>query len=256
MINSINNTNTNNQFVVKLSALYIIAFISLRHIIHELHEFAHMIVGRLLCGTWGTRDFNNVHPMSDAYLENHTGSSLLGMEGPFVNYFLIWAGAFLIVCSNSSKKKSWGLTIIFASLPFARLFTAVIGGGDEYGVIKTFISNPTIARFVLIAIIISVLFYPLYVAYQTFRNTRFKVQLFSGFLILPMLLEGMVVLLFFNSLLKVGVLNTHPFMGSPLLVYVVLLVAVIAFVFSAKNIKSLVSDLPQKNILQKEKVVV
>ncbi|MEO7522539.1 MAG: hypothetical protein ABIT58_00515 [Ferruginibacter sp.] len=244
---SINNTNTSRQYVVKLSAPYIFAFISLRHIIHELHEFAHMIVGRFLCGSWGTRDFNNVHPMSESCMEHHTGSSLLGMEGPFVNYFLIWIGAFLIVYGNSSSKKSWGLTVIFASLPFARLFTALIGGGDEYGVIKTFIPNPLVAQVVLIAIMVGILFYPLSVAYKAFSNTKFKGLHFIGFLILPMLLEGMVVLFFFNYLLKAGVLNTYPFMGSPLLVYVILLIAVTMFVITAKNIKSLLLHIPNRN---------
>ena len=139
MIHSINSTN--NCFVVKLSWGYIVAFIALRHIIHEAHEFAHMIIGRLLCGVWGTRDFNNVHSMSDAYMQHQFGSSLLGLEGPFVNYFLIWLGALLIVYGKSASKKSWGLTIIFASLPFARFFTALTGGGDEFGVIKTLIQR-------------------------------------------------------------------------------------------------------------------
>ncbi|MEP6712828.1 MAG: hypothetical protein ABJA37_10450 [Ferruginibacter sp.] len=181
MKNSINNTNTNNHFTVKLSTLYTVAFISLRHIIHEAHEFAHMILGRFLCGVWGTRDFNNVHPMSDAYTENHSGSALLGLEGPFVNYFLIWLGTFLIVYGNTSSKKSWGLTLIFTSLPFARFFTALIGGGDEFGVIKTFISDPLTARVVLISIIVAVLFYPLYIAYKAFKNTQFKRLFFTGF---------------------------------------------------------------------------
>lgn len=71
-----------------------------------------------------------------------------------------------------------------------------------------------------------------------------------------MLLEGTVVLLFFNYLLKIGVLNIYPFMGSPLLVYVILLIAIIVFILTAKNIKFLVSAVVSKSILQSKKVAI
>jgi hypothetical protein len=225
------------QLVVTIP--FVVAFIALRHLFHELHEFSHMIVGRVICGVWGTRDFNNVHPMSKEWYEAGFNHTLVGLEGPMINYIAIWLGAILISTAKSSSRLSWGLILIFASLPFARIITALFGGGDEFGVARTWISNPMAARVINIAVILSILIYPLYTAFTALYVKKNKGWYFVGFLILPMLLEGMVVLLFFNYLLKMGVLNDSWWMGSPILVWIVLLVMFGVFIFSARYIKSL-----------------
>jgi hypothetical protein len=205
-----------------------------------LHEFAHMIIGRIICGVWGTRDFNNVHPMSSAYLKASFSNSLLGMEGPMVNYIAMWIGAILIRTANSSTRLSWGLVLIFASLPFARIITALVGGGDEFGVARTWISNPIAARITTIAFVLLVMIYPLYTAFKAMYVKKNKGWYFAGFLILPMLLEGMIVLLFFNYLLKIGILSEQIIMGSPILVWIVLLVMFSVFIFFARHVKKLI----------------
>ncbi len=43
---------------IKLTARFVIAFLSLHFIIHELHELTHTAVGRVICGCWGEKDFN------------------------------------------------------------------------------------------------------------------------------------------------------------------------------------------------------
>ncbi|MEO6638448.1 MAG: hypothetical protein ABIN25_09230 [Ginsengibacter sp.] len=50
-------TNTRKHVVVKLSAFYIGAFISPRHIIHEVHEFAHVIPGHFFMLRVGDKRF-------------------------------------------------------------------------------------------------------------------------------------------------------------------------------------------------------
>lgn len=235
------------HFELVFSIPFVIAFISLRHIFHELHEFAHMIVGKLICGVWGIRDFNNVHPMSIDCLPSYS-QTLIGLEGPMVNYIVIWIGAILIRTATSSSRLSWGVVLIFTSLPFARIFTALVGGGDEFAIARNWIANPILARCTTISIILALLIYPLYTAFNVMYVKKNRVLYFVGFLILPMLLEGMVVLMFFNYLLKIGILNDITVMGSPILVWIVLFIMFIAFIFSARHIKSLIrnKDYPKK----------
>jgi hypothetical protein len=235
------------RFKLVLSIPFAIAFIALRHLFHELHEFSHMIVGRIICGVWGTRDFNNVHPTSETCLSNFT-NAFIGLEGPMVNYITIWLGAILIRTAKTSSRLSWGMVLIFASLPFARIFTALIGGGDEMGVARNWISNPMLARVTTIAVILSILIYPLYTAFKALYVKKNKGWYFAGFLILPMLLEGMVVLLFFNYLLKMGILNTQNIMGSPLLVWIVLMGMFGVFIFYSKYVKTLFRNSKYQNV--------
>jgi hypothetical protein len=233
---------TPSRFKLVLSFPFVIAFIALRHLFHELHEFSHMIVGRAICGVWGTRDFNNVHPMSKAWYEAGFNHTLVGLEGPMINYITIWLGAILIRTSKSSSRLSWGLVLIFANLPFARLFTALVGGGDEMGVARNWISNPMLARVTTISVILSILIYPLYTAFKALYVKKNKGWYFAGFLILPMLLEGMVVLLFFNYLLKMNIWSEQTIMGSPLLVWIVLVVTFFGFLVSVKYIQTLIRN--------------
>jgi hypothetical protein len=234
------NTSKEQLFIIRLSIPFLVAFIALRHLFHELHESAHMIVGRVVCGAWGTRDFNNVHPMVDKCAESHSINVLIGLEGPFVNYVAIWLGTILIRTAKSSNQLSWGLTLIFANLPFARFITTVFGGGDELGKMRNNMSDPMMARLTVIVLISALLIYPLYTAFQALPVKKHKIWWFLGFLLLPMLLEGMVVLLFFNYLLKIGILKEIWIMGAPLLVSVVLIGVLIIFSAFAQYINTLV----------------
>ncbi|MFA6275824.1 MAG: hypothetical protein WC622_03695 [Pedobacter sp.] len=225
------------KLTLKISLPFIIAFIALRHLIHELHETSHMLLGRLWCGEWGTRDFNNVQPISKTCINAGTIPNIL--EGPMVNYILIWVGALLIKYGSNPSNKSWGISLIFASLPLARVITALFGGGDEMGTAQTFIQNAYLARLVVLALMFIVLAYPLTIAFKSLCS-RHRIIYFMSFLILPMLLEGFVVLLFFNHLLKIGIMDTIWFMGMPKLVVVVLIVDIIILLVFANRIKTLI----------------
>lgn len=229
---------TSPSYVIVLSFSFLVAFVALRHIFHELHEFGHMTAGRLLCGAWGGRDFNNVAPIADGCATSPAITFLVAMAGPIVNYVGVWIGALMIRTARTSRQSAWGLALIFACLPFARIFTALIGGGDEMGVARAYIANPVLARGICIVLVCAVLAFPLYTAWRAL-NTRRRLWYFLGFLILPMLLEGAVILLFFNYLLKQGLLNETWLLGAPGLVILVLLAAIAAFGLFARHIPAL-----------------
>jgi hypothetical protein len=55
---------------IKLSVGFVIAFISLRFVMHEAHELVHTFVGRVICGCWGPMDFNIWSLCEGCYEEN------------------------------------------------------------------------------------------------------------------------------------------------------------------------------------------
>ncbi|MFP5354740.1 MAG: hypothetical protein ACLGIK_06225, partial [Gemmatimonadota bacterium] len=42
----------------RLTVRWLVAFLALILIAHDLHELVHTALGRVLCGAWGPRDFN------------------------------------------------------------------------------------------------------------------------------------------------------------------------------------------------------
>lgn len=114
---------------LKISWKYLIAFIALNMIMGELHEQAHIQMGYLVCGCYGPRDFNVwttcetcAHP-SLAYWAT--------IMGPAFSYLVYWFSALFLLKQANTRRNKLGIALLFATLPFARIFTACMGGGDE-----------------------------------------------------------------------------------------------------------------------------
>ena len=230
-------------YPVVLSLGFVLAFIALRHVFHELHEFAHMIAGALSCGEFGSRDFNRVAALPSSCNVTTSINFITTFAGPMVNYITIWLGALIIGRSRSPRTVSWGLCLVFASLPLARLITALFGGGDELGFARDYFANPLVARIVVSLLIFAVLAYPLRTAYGALRAARHRVWLFLGFLVLPMLLEGLLVLTLMNRLLQhPGLLSQTWAFGAPALVLVTLMLAIIATIGLSPYLGTLARD--------------
>jgi hypothetical protein len=229
---------TQNRIFLSISTAYVVAFISLRHLIHELHEFAHMITGRIICGSWGSRDFNNVQAVADKCSPSQLQEAWIALSGPFTNYALMWMGAMVLINSSSAQRKAWGFTLIMVALPFARFITAFFGGGDEMGVAANLVGDRLLARIITVAIVLAIMSYPLFVAYRSIQS-KGKVWYFLGFLFIPMLIEGAVVLWFFNYLLGAGLFHERLTWGAPALVIYVLGLIGIVFLFTHRNIPTL-----------------
>ena len=115
---------------IKLNFKFGISFLALIFMMHEAHEIAHTTLGRIICGDWGERDFN-VWGLAEGCNQGDLVSMLPTYFGPFFTFIMIWIGAFFLKPENSVQKKSFGFALIFANMPLARIFTAIIGGGDE-----------------------------------------------------------------------------------------------------------------------------
>lgn len=97
------------------------ALVPLVMVVHEGHESAHTLVGRLACGQWAERNF------SSWSIAGACDSAWPTLAGPLFSYALMALGALL-----ARGRLRWpGLALVFAANPLARMVTAAMGRGDE-----------------------------------------------------------------------------------------------------------------------------
>jgi hypothetical protein len=121
---------------------------------------------------------------------------------------------------HSAMKRSIGFALVWANVPFARLITVIMKGGDE-GVITRAISGQSKLStlvWTIELIIILVLVLPAFVRAWKSLVVKRRPLIFISFLILPMLLEYVLMHKLGGNLLKQGILDQQGFLGSPVLV--------------------------------------
>ncbi|WP_223652047.1 hypothetical protein [Hymenobacter psoromatis] len=192
------------------------AFIALLFVAGETHELVHTGLGRLLCGCWGTRNFN-VWSLCESCAHKPLQNLAATLAGPLFSFALMWAGYFLLAPRHSVGYRSLGFALVFANIPFARILGAVfMGGNDEvYALSKVM---PYYAAWVVggAAVLLATV-PPLVRAYGALQP-RGRIWVFLGFFLLPTALLFIVILGGMNSLLASGFLATYWILGSPLLI--------------------------------------
>ncbi|NVK52116.1 MAG: hypothetical protein HWD85_04220 [Flavobacteriaceae bacterium] len=220
--------------ILKLTSKYILTFLALTFVMHELHEIVHTTVGRIICGCWGKRDFN-FWSICESCTTEKSYSLLATFAGPVFTFAMIWIGAFLLSSKNSIQKKALGFSLVFANLPFGRILTASLGGGDEVYALNKLLDNHTLAWFLGLMFIILILIVPLYKCFKIIENKK-KVLWFLMFFILPTVIDLFVILGPLNFLLKKGVLSNYWILGSPTLVTLWTILVTLVYLFTYKNI--------------------
>jgi hypothetical protein len=204
---------------VQLTFKNLLVFQFLFFAMHELHELTHMITGRLLCGSWGTRDFN-VWRLSDNCMAAYP--QIATFAGPLFTFVMLWLGWYLLRYSASVTRQSVGFALILGNMPFGRIYMAATGSGDEvYGLRSLFInaahSNFQIIRLAGFLIVLFICLPPLVTAYRCMANKR-KLLIFIALLIIPLVLDTVILLMLLNGVLAKGVLSQVFIMGTPLLI--------------------------------------
>jgi len=214
------------------------AFVALLFVLHELHEIVHTAVGRLICGCWGERNFNSWGLCCEGDL-----TILASIAGPLFTYIIIYIGYYLL--SNKYENfpgiKSLGFALIFASMPFARIFTALIGKGDEFFELKFFLgdyfSDNTL--WILAIVMVTAILLPALIrAWNTIDSSQ-RPGGFTGFLLLPFIFDLLVVIIGMNKVYDLGVLDQTGFIGSPLIVNLWTLLWVVVLAVSWKELKTI-----------------
>ncbi|MES1221788.1 MAG: hypothetical protein ABUT20_40195 [Bacteroidota bacterium] len=222
---------------IKIKTGFTISFIALLFLMNEAHEIVHTTVGRIICGCWGKRDFN-VWDLCEGCLSQHPSALFATFAGPVFTFIMIWVGAFYLGKNKSAAQRSFGFALIFANMPFARLFQPLAGGGDEVWALSKLMQNHTSARIVGFTIILLITIYPLYKAYKLIGNKR-RLLWFLLFFLTPVLIDQLFHLGLMNNLLEKGVLNNYWILGSPVLITVWTFLMLVIFLITRKNIYKL-----------------
>ncbi len=228
---------------LKLTPVYVISFLSLVFLVHELHDWAHLIAARLICGCAGARTFDHwtFCGNCDAIVELQ---ALALFAGPLVSYATIWTGWWLMDPRSSPKRKSLGFSLFFSALPFARIWAAVQGGGDEtLGLRQIFQhddgSNRHIIALAGLLLVLSLTIVPLIRAIKILPGLLPRILVFVPFLLLPIFPDQYVVGKLMNRLLANGFLDGPFETGIPLLVIVWFLFLSVVLLFTRKSLSNL-----------------
>ncbi len=221
---------------IRLSPRYLFTFLLLLIVMLELHEIVHITTGYIICGCFGERDFN-VWDVCTGCNERSTYTWLSTLTGPLFSFALMWVGMFLL-SSKSIQRKAFGFSLIFSNIPFGRITTVMMGGGDEMVVMKHFLKNDlTRSQMILLCSLIVLLLGvpPVIRAWQVLTNKRSWIYII-GFLTLPLLFLLLYILGAMNALLGSGFLSTIGIMGTPLLITLHTALAAILLILFRKNI--------------------
>jgi hypothetical protein len=193
---------------------WLVALVPLVMLVHEAHEFAHTLTGRLVCGRWAERDFNR-------WSIDSCDSWLPTAAGPMFSYLLMAIGALLAL----RRGRAWpGLALVFAANPLARLVTALSGHGDEMLVARTWAGTQADAVWVHMAaaaVVAGFCVIVLAVAWRALACTQRRPGIFLLALVAGIAITGPLLPLL-NRLLDAGIL-AGPVAGAPWLVHMVTL---------------------------------
>lgn len=203
---------------INLSLKPLFAFLVLMLLLGELHELAHIFTGYAFCGCWGERDFN-VWGLCEGCSESNPWAIIATFMGPIFTFSLIWLGRYFLLTGDANRK-SLGFVLIFANIPFARIMTAAMGGGDEVYALRVIFENDnnfTLIWMIGLALVLLAALPPLITAWKALTKA-YRIGVFLAFFILPTILAFLIVLLGMNGLLEKGILTETFIWGTPLLI--------------------------------------
>ncbi|GAB4021719.1 hypothetical protein GCM10028808_67450 [Spirosoma migulaei] len=151
----------------------------------------------------------------------------------------MWLGMGWLKSTNPDRK-ALGFSLIFANIPFGRISTVMMGGGDEMVVTRQLLKQDfSRTQLILIcsALVLLIVIPPVYKAWQVLTNRRAWLYLI-GFLTLPLLFLLVYVLTGLNSLLTMGFLATPWIMGTPVFITLHTAIALAVLIFLRKNLLS------------------
>ena len=224
---------------IQLTFKNLLVFLFLFFLMHELHELAHIITGRIICGCWGTRDFN-VWDLCNDCLKAKPWAIVATFAGPIFTFTMLWLGRYWLIHGKSPEYRSLGLIFILSNMQFGRMYMAATGSGDEawglrYLLVNHDHSNVFTIRIATFLIVSAICLPPLITAYKSISNRR-KILVYGCFLILPLVLDTIIILMLLNGLLEKGLLNQVYIMGSPILISVWFIICLVIALTNTRHL--------------------
>lgn len=185
-------------------------------VLAEEHGLVHTGLGRLLCSSWSPRSFNG-WSLYNACATKQSYTNLAAMlAGPVFTFAVGWAGYFLLDPHNSIPRWSLGFALVFATVPFPRIFGEVVmDSNDEVHALSEFLTHHG-AGALGAALVLQATVPPLVRACAALAPQG-QVGAFVTFL-LPFPFIVAVLLMDLNPLMISGLLATYSILSSPLLI--------------------------------------
>lgn len=179
-----------------LNIRYLLAFIAIMFLMHEGHEWAHILAIKINCGCWPKRNFTDWVPCGNCTANNYQQFAIY-MAAPLFNFLMIWIG-FGLYKHPYKNTGVLGITLVFANLPQLRWLGALTGGCNELTAFKFLFSHST-ARW-LTLILVTAACYPFFKIVVEMLQAKKWFQLILLLVVTPIIyLEG---LQFVNVFLK------------------------------------------------------
>jgi hypothetical protein len=217
----------------KINFGYFLAFLALLFLVHECHDWLHVISARIICGCWGIKRFDNWTICDQCNPTSFQHAAIL-LSGPVINYIAIWLGWLLMKPENTLNKKSLGFSLFFAALPLPRMLAATEGGSDETSGLKLLFPNAEASHHHVVTLaglaLIILLSLPAFIrALLLMRGWIGKAVVIPAFLVAPIFFDKWIVNGLMNKLLSTGFLSQPAFAGTSwlLVVWFCLLAAVV-----------------------------
>jgi hypothetical protein len=112
---------------LKVHPVYVLCFLMLVFLVHEIHDWSHVLVVRAACHCWPLRIFDHWEICGTPSAGQH---ALIAIAGPLINVVLFLTGYSLLNPENTTEEISLGVALVFAALPLNYLIAAFSGGGD------------------------------------------------------------------------------------------------------------------------------
>ena len=179
---------------LKLTPLYVVSFFALTFFVHEIHDWAHALVARIMSGCWGPRAFDSWKFCAETTVSS--GQNILAIvAGPLVNFIVLWIGWQKMEEDNTLTEQSLGCSMVFAALPLNMLLGAASGGGDLTAAIRLLIphANHRVISLVGLLIIAIICVPPLVRAFVVLPWWQGRLFYYPVFLIVPGYLDHWLV---------------------------------------------------------------
>lgn len=176
---------------LKVSPFYILAFLLLLFLVHEIHDWMHVLAVRGTCHCWPVRLFGSWEICGSPSAGQH---AIIDVAGPLINVLLYVAAWNLLDPENSADEYSLGVALLFAPLPWNDLIAAFSGGGEITDCIRWMQkhgpqSNRSFAGGLGLVIQLALILPPLVRAFRRLPGYKGRLIAFPLFLLLPVWLD-------------------------------------------------------------------
>ena len=224
----------------KFTLKYFFAFISLLFLFQEIHDWAHFLVSKFLCGCTGIKNFD-YWTICDSCDISSSLLFFVWIAGPLVTFIIVWLARNLMKRSNSLERRSVGFSMLFAASPFIYILASAQGGGDFALALKALFpgileTNHRLISLMALSISLILIVPPFLKSMKLVKDKKERLLIYPLFIILPPIIKYIGLDVGMTKLLKMELLDEDIFTGIPLLVIVWHIVLIIVLFFSYRSL--------------------